>query len=86
MELLARKRELEMALLEALVRLAFGMPASAVPDHDGAATVFTLREAPQLARLSFPRLAGARFWALPRLDLDGEPRRPADKLDSGPGP
>src|SRR2546421_9471200 len=43
-ELLALEREGEMTLVESLVRIAFGRPGSAIPDHHSAAAVLALRD------------------------------------------
>src|SRR6476659_5638337 len=44
MELLPFKREIELALGVAPVRIAIRDPAPAIPDHHGAATVLALRD------------------------------------------
>ena len=43
-ELFALKGECEMALCQAFVWIAFRLPMATVPDHDRAATIFTLRD------------------------------------------
>ena len=43
-QLLTVERECEMAFSEAFVRIVFRLPMSAVPDHDGAAAIFALRD------------------------------------------
>src|SRR5262245_62510188 len=43
-KLLAFERERQMALIKALVRIVFRLPAAAIPDHDRAAAIFALRD------------------------------------------
>src|SRR6516162_4766566 len=43
MQFVAIEREVEMTFLEAPVRVFLGMPAAAVPNHDGTTAVFALR-------------------------------------------
>src|SRR5439155_15091635 len=43
-QLLARQREIELALGESAERIADRLPDAAVPDHDGSRPVFTLRD------------------------------------------
>ena len=43
-KLLALEREFEMALLEAILRVAFRLPRPAIPDNDRAAPIFAFRD------------------------------------------
>src|SRR5262245_56131427 len=45
-QLLALEPEVEVAFLEAGMRVAFRIPATAIPDHHGAAAVLSLRDRP----------------------------------------
>jgi hypothetical protein len=65
-ELLALERERQAAFLQALMRVAIGKPAPAVPDHDGAAAVLALRD----GAFEFVVLDGVV------LDVDGKPLLP----------
>jgi hypothetical protein len=62
-QLLPIKREVEMTLLVALVRVALGVPMAAVPDHHGAAAILSLRDR-ALEAVVFDRMI---------LDMDREP-------------
>src|SRR5262249_2130270 len=44
MELFALKHEIKMTLCVAPMRIAFGNPVAAIPDHHGAAAVFAFRD------------------------------------------
>ncbi len=62
-QLLAVKSELQMTLGIPFVRIADGLPRAAVPDHDGAAAIFALRDG-ALEAVVVDRMI---------LDMDGEP-------------
>ena len=70
LELLAGELELEMALGEALVRIADRRPGSAVPDEDGPAAILALRNCP-FEPAVFERMI---------LDFDREPLLSGDEL------
>ena len=62
-QLVARKREIEMAFLQAVVRIALGIPMAAIPDHHRAAAILPLRNG-AFEAVVFDGMV---------LDLDGEP-------------
>ena len=62
-QFLAVKGKFEMAFGVTFMRVAFGLPGAAIPDHHGAAAVFALRDG-ALERVVFDGVI---------LDVDGEP-------------
>src|SRR5580700_2994382 len=61
-QFLTLELEFQMALGEAFVRVALGMPVAAIPDHHGAAAIFASRDG-ALKAVVFDRMI---------LDMDGE--------------